>query len=747
MRLKLLLLLFPFAALAIHNEDLTRSFADFAADASNGVAAASCTAVLPAGSPEAQAILCVTDRDGHWFQQLSSATLLPGTNSWSFDLSPESSAKWQAYGHRMVWNRRVLRKPQSIVLRIFPKESEADFATNGQPRVSCAFIPCPAPSEAPFVTDIKANADEVPCFGLFEARFCLPDRYDDPFDPAQIDVTAIIGQPGTNAATIAVPAFYCQDHYVVTNTYADERIPCGRPGWAVRYSPVVPGLHTCRIVARDAVGVTMSEPVAFTATPANGPGFVRVSRKDRRRFEVDGKEFHIVGHNIRSPFDTRMDDQFPWVLRHPEGFLAYRRYFRDMAAAGENLAEVWMCQWSLGLEWSTNAPGYHGVGDYNLGNAWELDQVLRMARENGVRVNLVLNNHGRAGLGFDAEWQNSPYNTVHGGFLPPDDPMPFFTDPRAIEYQKRICRYIVARWGWDSTVFAWELWSELDLCGRWGRNPSPQNDPGVIEWHRQMGNFLHSSDPNRHLISTHISADYRSIGHELSSIPQIDHCCVDAYHFSASPLHIVDLVRETAASLGAFGKPALITEFGGSSMGAGQSHLKCELHAALWSSACSTLAGTPLFWWWGLVEEQNLYPEFTALRAFTDENTYADPALKPISLAVRDKEESQDNNQGRSGPPRIMSIAIASGTNMYAWVYTRDLIAMARGETDIPDTVAEAKWAPVTNGTYRVAFCSTKTGKPVKQQDFRTEHGALNFPIPPFEGDIAIRVTPLILSK
>ncbi len=749
-------------ALAIHNEDLTAHFAQCAKTATNGVSAIRCEVALPTNAPPSQALLCVTDRDGNWFQQLAPATLLPGTNACAFDLSPESAAKWSTSGHRLVWNRRVLRNPKSVVLRIFPKEAQSsEFKVQSSPTSDFQLSTFNSQLSTfswqgpPKATDFRPNATDVPCFGLFELRFQLPDRYDDPFDPAAIDVTALINRPGTNTPVV-IPGFYLQDYYVVTNAYADERIPCGRPGWAVRYAPLVPGRHACRIVARDALGVSTSTPVFFNATEAAGPDFIRVSTNDWRRFSCGGREFHLVGHNVRSPFDTRMDDQYPWLLRHPESFLAYRRYFRDMAAAGENFAEVWMCQWSLGLEWSTNSPCYHGLGDYNLGNAWELDQVLRMARENGIRVNLVLNNHGRAGLGFDAEWQNSPYNTVQGGFLPPDDPITFFTDPRALDYQKRLYRYLVARWGWDSTVFAWELWSELDLCGRWGREPAPQNDPGVIQWHREIGDYLRATDPNRHLVSTHISADYRSIGKELSAIPQIDHCCVDAYHFSPSPLHIVDLVRETAASLAAYRKPALITEFGGSSMGAGLSHLKCELHAALWSSTCSTLAAPPLFWWWGLVEEQNLYPEFTAIRTFTDPISYADPALRPIALTVTGT-NSTETVESQGQPPQngqfqrmrqgLQSVAIANGTNLYAWVYSRDLIALTRGDDDVADREGEVVWTPVTNGTYRVAFCSTETGKPVKQQDFRAQQGSLRFPLPSFKGDIAIRVTPLILSK
>ena len=95
----------------------------------------------------------------------------------------------------------------------------------------------------------------------------------------------------------------------------------------------------------------------------------------------------------------------------------------------------------------------------------------------------------------------------------------------------------------------------------------------------------------------------------------------------------------------------------------------------------------------------------------------------------------------------MQSIAISSGTNLYAWVYTRDLVAIARGSDDVGQCAASVSWAPVTNGTYRVAFCSTKTGQPIKQQDFRTENGVLGFQTPPFEGDIAIRVSPVLLAQ
>ena len=104
------------------------------------------------------------------------------------------------------------------------------------------------------------------------------------------------------------------------------------------------------------IGSSPTVATTFTATAAAGPRFVRVSGSDRRYFEYDnGACFFPIGHNVRSAYDSRMDDKFPWKLRHPEGTLAYERFFREMEAAQENLVEIWSCAWSLGLEW-TSAP-------------------------------------------------------------------------------------------------------------------------------------------------------------------------------------------------------------------------------------------------------------------------------------------------------------------------------------------------------------------------------------------------------
>ncbi|MDD5707607.1 MAG: DUF5060 domain-containing protein [Kiritimatiellae bacterium] len=686
----------------------------------------------------AQLLAFLKDRDGRWYQSLRVPALVSGTNRWDFDFEAGATS-WQPVGHHTVWHQRVRLKPEFVGLRVFtaprlmaPPETAA---YTGVFRVAQAnlIVTNPPPGSLPAIRNLRLNAGSVPCYGLFEARFDLPDRYADPFDPEVIDVSASIETP--DGRTNLVYGFYLQDYFRLADSVGEQLLPQGRPEWRVRYCPTRPGIHKYTLTAKDAYGSATWGPGSFVARPSDDPGFVRVSRRAPLHFELDNAQpFFPIGHNTRSPFDSRMDTQFPWRFRHPEGSLAYQRYFRDMRAAGENLAEVWMCSWSLGLEWSPVSPGYHGAGDYHLGNAWDLDEVLRWAREQHIRINLALNNHGRVGTWYDGEWPDHPYNEARGGFIPSAALMSFFDDPRALQLQRRLLRYIVARWGWDTTIFSWELWSELDLAGAPGQSPRTHFDPRVIEWHRQMGDYLRATDPNRHLISTHLSDNYQITNPELAKLPQLDHCAVDAYHGSPDPLHIVQLISGTAAFYAPFAKPVLITEFGGSSMAAGLTHLKRELHAALWSSMATTLAGAPLFWWWQVVEEQNLYGMYAGLARFMADVDRRDPRLSPVKLTLAMSDGTA------VAPAQVDSVCQASPDLALGWVFIRPCFAGEGKPMDPPIENLQFTWQGCSNTLYRVEFWDTETGHAIKRSEIRAVDNRLTAAFPPLSRDMAIKI-------
>lgn len=679
---------------------------------------------------DVQTLLFVIDRDGFWYQALQEEKLRPGvTNTFRVPLAP-GAATWQPVGHAGAWHLRARLNPQAVGLRVFGRAA----GTNTCVLLSARLVPDEHPLPPPVITRVRQPTAPVSCFSLFEAAFDLPDRYADPFDPAEVDVTATF--MGPDGRSSSVPGFYYRDYYRLRDELQSAPQPQGRPDWRVRFCPRLPGEYRYSLHVRDRHGEALWREGRFRAEAADGPRFVRVSARDPRYLELDdGQPFVPIGHNIRSPDDSRMDDKFPWKLRHPEGTDVYARYFRQMAAAGENLVEVWSCAWSLGLEWSDAVPGYHGAGDYHLGNAWELDRVLELARRNGLRVNLVLNNHGRVCTWLDVEWNNHPYHQARGGWL--DRPMAFFDDPRALDLQRRLCRYYIARWGWDPSLFAWELFSEVDLVGSEGSQRS-SFDGRVVEWHRQIGGFFHTHDPNRHLVSTHVSADYSHQNPEMCRLPELDLCATDAYHYGP-PVQIVEVLQNTARFNAAFGKPVLVTEFGGSPMAAGAEHLQRELHAALWTSAVTSLAGTPLFWWWQLVEERNLYPEYTSVARFLAGQDPRDPAVQPVRPELRLDSDGSVAAQLR---------AVAQGTvsNTVGWIYLPGAFGSVGGRDEGGNRKIRSGMriqvilGNAIDGVYRAEFTDTSSGQVVQRADVRGMNGQLMLSAPPFTRDVAFRV-------
>jgi len=678
-----------------------------------------------------QSLVYLIDREGRRFQSLQEAPLSPGRTNRVTVAMDAHAPNWRPMGHAAAWQFRARKAPKEIGLRFFARDPWEGRCV----LLSAAIDKTPGENTAPEITRLQAPR-EARVRELHEAAFNLPDRYMDPFNPAEIEVTAVFTAP--DGTETKVDGFYYQDYFRIPGAVYDRVMPQGRAEWRVRFAPTQPGEWKAELRARDAWGVATGS-WRFTAVDTDAPRFVRVSKSDPRYFETtDGEFFYPIGHNIRSPFDTRMDNQFPFRLRHDEGTTVYRRYFADMAAAGQNLAEVWMCAWSLGIEWSPVIQGYFGPGDYNLANAWEMDEVMRWARESGLYINLVLNNHGRVSEWCDPEWNDHPYNQRQGGWL--NRANDFFSDTRAIEMQKRLYRYTVARWGWDPLVFAWELMSELDLVGN---DYHSYHQPEIVEWHRIMANAIRGYDAGRHMITTHFSTDHTKLPESYGWLRELDFHGLDTYH-NGQPENVVNLILASCRSTEKYNKPVVINEFGGSPMATSLHDLHRELHASIWAGAASTMAGTPLLWWWHVVDEQNLYPKFTHIRDFMRGVDKRDPLLKTARATV----EMPNRNlsplaQDRPPQPRVEAVCIASPTHAIGWLWVREAYTRESWDSRHYDIQGiKVTLNGFTNPVCRVSYWDTQTGKEIRRDRLRPIDGRLEFFPPAFTRDTAFKISP-----
>ena len=713
---------------------------------------------LPADTPtNLQALAQVEDWDGLWYQCLLPDTLPPGsTSALPVDVSPDAVG-WEPLGHPGAWHRRVMMQPRMVRLCLFANGAAVTSAVE----VASASAARSTDTSPPTIRDVReagsapgAPAPAPPCvFGRYELRFDLPDRYPNPFDPEEIAVDAEIRVP--SGAVVTMPCFYYQDCVRELAAASERILPQGRPEWRLRYSPAEEGEHTVSLIARDRFGTTRLDNAAvFTAAPTDTASLlppIRVSSSAPHFFEdVTGAPYYPIGFNIRSPFDSRMDQRFPNRFRHLEGTLSYARRFAAMREAGITFAEIWSSAWCMGLEWVPIFPGYHGIGQLNLLNAWDRDRVFEMAAANAIRVNLVLNNHGRLSAFCDPEWADNPWNAANGG--PFQNPMEWFSDERAQRGFEAILRYEIARYSWNENLFAWELWSELDLVGPDGNTFAPR-EPAVLAWHARMAAYLRAHDPMRHLISTHTCTDYTRMAPELAGTPGLDHVCVDAYHTQADPLYVVDLLARTGREPHLSVRPCLVTEFGGTPNAAGIGHLRRELHAALWSALPCGLSGVPAFWWWHVVEECDFYPLYAAFARFVADEDMREPAFlrtgdiaelpAPTPAPAAPSSSARPEQAGASPAGPVFRVLSLSRDRAYGWVYLGGS-AYVRADPAGPPVCEGYRLAldvPEWDGAvFTIEFWDTRLGQPVRLVDVRVREGRFDVPIPAFARDIAFRI-------
>lgn len=444
---------------------------------------------------------------------------------------------------------------------------------------------------------VTPSRTQVPRYELIEFRLNLQATYDNAFDPSQIAVDGLFTAP--SGQVLQVPGFFYRAYTRRLEGRNERLVPAGAPDWRIRFAPTQVGTYRMVVTVRDSSGRTVrSQPLTFSCIASRNPGFVRISKQDRRYFAFDtGQPYVPVGANVcwggsRGTFD--FDD---WLPRYGQ--------------AGCNFFRVWLGPgWTtFGLERTGEPRERYGVGKIDLSNAWRLDYVLDLARKHGLYVMLCFDSFNELRKRQDGGypfWEETPHNAANGG--PLKEPIEFWTNAEMLRLYRNKLRYMVARYGWNTHVMSWEFWNEVDIV-----SPSAYNLDLITRWHQQMGEYLRKIDPWKHLITTSFADSH---GREvIDRLPQMDFAQTHNYGS-----------RDISAALSyfhrrkeAYGKPHFAGEFGAGAMGedARVDPTGIALHSGIWSNLLDGAAGTPMLWWWdNHIHPHNLYYHFAALTRF-----------------------------------------------------------------------------------------------------------------------------------
>jgi hypothetical protein len=340
-------------------------------------------------------------------------------------------------------------------------------------------------------------------------------------------------------------------------------------------------------------------------------------------------------------------------------------------------------------------------GYYNPLDCFMLDEIVDAAEEHGIYLMLCL--------------------------LTRDLYMSSLSDPdsdaydRAIRDAKRFMRYVVARWGYSTSVAAWEYWNEMDPGKPTGR------------FYAEVGDYLERIDVYRHLRTT--STWHPSAGdcrHPKLDIAQAHHYMRPGReHFKDEVGSVVEptrFLREHAPN-----KPALIGEFGLATDKWGLSdYMKQDtdgvhFHNCLWASAFAGSSGTAMFWWWDQLDRHDAYRHYRPLSAYLEDVSLA--GLRTANVAA-----SSDRFRvlGYQGDDRAYLWLVDTRANWW------DLVV--EGRTPESLSGANVEIAGLHAGRYAVTWWDTHAGAVLKTDESTVRRSLLTLAIPTFSCDIACKI-------
>lgn len=387
-----------------------------------------------------------------------------------------------------------------------------------------------------------------------------------------------------------------------------------------------------------------------------------------------------------------------------------------------------MCSWWLALEWNAQWPGFRGLGQYNLENAWRVDKILSEAAKRGIYVELTLTNHGQWSPHIDTEWEPNPYNVANGGFL--NKPDEFFSDARARQLTRDRHRYSAARWGSYASLMAWALFSEVEWVAPWFRgldNPALGDRQIVADWHRDMAQVLRATDPWCHIITTQFA--FPSRGAEVWVLPEIEF--VQANGYTGYPILKATNAPQAFYNyyfnfVAQFKKPVLVGEYGGHWETNTPDQLNVQLHTGCWGAFMTPMAGFGGYWWWPYIHEKNLYSHMGALARYAAGEDRRGIAWEVVKPPV--------------DPPGcgLLSQGLKSTTKAYLWVVQESALNTWEG---IPVVAgAQVGIEGLQDGQYEVEFWDTYQGKPTHKIVVASNQGKVICVLPPVDKDLAIKL-------
>lgn len=236
--------------------------------------------------------------------------------------------------------------------------------------------------------EIQASTKTIGKYEKLEFLINVDARYDNPFDPDQVDLTILLRTP--SGRQISLPAFFCRDYERRKldrgRNRANWYYPADAGAWKARFAPMETGSYQATGRLKDKSGTVRSKSVQFDCVPSSSKGFLKAGSRDPRFFEfTEGDPFFVIGQNVAFVGENQYVN-----LTKAE------QIFEKLSQNGANFVRVWTCckDWAMAIEarksawdrsWHRNAPIVSMPGEEDNSAA---RKCIRIEGDDGASVNV-----------------------------------------------------------------------------------------------------------------------------------------------------------------------------------------------------------------------------------------------------------------------------------------------------------------------------------------------------------------------
>ncbi len=282
----------------------------------------------------------------------------------------------------------------------------------------------------------------------------------------------------------------------------------------------------------DALAKRMQNPKPLMQTNIAKEDYVRTAPDGRYFVHPDGTFFIPLGYN-HNPDWSKTVESAPSITGYSPQVTD--QFFKHLHECGVNV---------LRMMFEAPAGGHlmeDPIGTFRPEQIAFLDNIVTLARKHEIKLMITP---------WDTFWMNhrwdaNPYNAKNGGQVA--EKVDFLTKREVIEAQKKRWKFIIDRWGNTGTVFAWELFNEIDLW--WDASPEQ-----IQAWVKEMGDYVRTYEKQKwgrnHVITVSIARPFPKDGYDVIAYTQPEnevantHLYVGAANAPSEPIGPAQAIRE-----------------------------------------------------------------------------------------------------------------------------------------------------------------------------------------------------------